>query len=131
MQFLPRRSYARVNRLRFQPDFSAIIAATSQEFRTCSKLDEILRRFVTILNHKRPLGRFCYAGFHFLFVWLWLIRTKKTCIRLCLRLRRALGTVLAGYTNRQQQQQSRPQYSCLFTGTFSELLVKANQRNPN
>ena len=59
MQFLPRRSYnfkiARVNRLRFQPDFSAIIAATSQEFRTCSKLDKILRRFLTILNHKgRP-----------------------------------------------------------------------------
>ena len=49
MQFLSRRScnfkIARVNRLRFQRDFSAIIAAISQEFRTCSKLDTILRRF--------------------------------------------------------------------------------------
>ena len=54
----------------------------------------LMRRFLTKLNHKGPFGRFCHAGFQFVFVWLWLIQTKKTCIRLCLRLRRALGTVL-------------------------------------
>ena len=47
MQFLSRRScnfnIARVNQLRFQRDF---IAAISQEFRTCSKLDAILPRFL-------------------------------------------------------------------------------------
>ena len=26
---------------------------------------------------------------------------------------------------------SLPQYLCLFAGTFSELLIKANQKNPN
>ena len=56
---------------------SAIIAAISQEFRTCSKLDAILRRFLTKLNHKGPLGRFYHAGFQFVFVWLWLIQTKN------------------------------------------------------
>ena len=47
MQFLSRRScnfnIARVNQLRFQRDF---IAAISQEFRTCSKPDAILLRFL-------------------------------------------------------------------------------------
>ena len=99
MQFLSRRScnfkIARVNQLRFQRDFSAIVAAMSQEFRTCSKLDAILRRFLTKLNHKGPLGRFCYAEFQFVFVWSWLIQTlKKTCIRLCFGLRRGLAKVL-------------------------------------
>ena len=42
-----------------------------------------------------PLGRFFHAGYQFVFVWLWLIQTKRTCVRLCLRLRRALETVLA------------------------------------
>ena len=42
-----------------------------------------------------PLGGFFHAGFQFVFVWLWLIQTKRTCVRLCLSLRRALGTVLA------------------------------------
>ena len=42
-----------------------------------------------------PLGRFFHAGFQSVFVWLWLIQTKRTCVRLYLRLRRALGTVLA------------------------------------
>ena len=102
MQFLSRRScnfkIARLNQLRFQRDFSCdlsqLVAAISQEFRTCSKIDVILRRFFTKLNHKGPHRRFCDAGFQFVFVWLWLIQ-KKTCIRLCLRLRRVLGKVLA------------------------------------
>ena len=42
-----------------------------------------------------PLGRFFHVGFQFVFVWLWLIQTKRTCVRLYLRLRRALGTALA------------------------------------
>ena len=52
------------------------IAAILQEFRTCSKLDAILRRFLTKLNHKGPFERFCHAGLQFVFVWLWLIQTK-------------------------------------------------------
>ena len=73
MQFLLRRScnfeIARVNRLRFQRDFTAIVAALSQEFRTCSKLDAILRRFLTKLNHKGPIGRSCHAGVKFFFCY--------------------------------------------------------------
>ena len=105
----------------------------------CSKIDAILRLFFTKLNHKGPHGRFCDAGFQFVFVWLWLIQTKKTCIRLCLRLRRVLGTVLA--IHKQAAATAKSLYkdfiskslniSCLFTGTFSEWIVKANQRNRN
>ena len=86
MQFLSRRScngfkIVRLNQLRFQRyfscDLSQLVAAISQEFRTCSKIDAILRRFLTKLNHKGPLGGFCDAGFQFVFVWLWLIQTKN------------------------------------------------------
>ena len=95
-------------KLLFQRDFSANVAAISQEFRTCSKLDAVFRRFLTKLNHKGPLWRFFQAGFQFAFVWLWptafkkfLLHSKKTCIHRCLRLRRALGTVLANTIGQQ------------------------------
>ena len=58
------KSHVSVNQLRFRRDFSCdlsqLVAAISQEFRPCSKLDAILRRFLTKLNHKGPLGRFCH-----------------------------------------------------------------------
>ena len=69
--------FARVNDLRFQCDFSGVVAAISQEFRLCSNLGAILRQFFTKLNHKGSIGTFCQTGFQFVFVWSWLIQTKS------------------------------------------------------
>ena len=59
MQLLPRREsckfkIALVNQLRFQRDFSTIVAATLQEFLTSSKLDAI--SFVAIFDKVKSQG---------------------------------------------------------------------------
>ena len=71
-----------------QCNFFRAEVATSQEFRTNSKLDAILRRFLTKLHHKGPLG---IGGFvtqvSVCFCMVMANTDEKRCIRLCLRLR--------------------------------------------
>ena len=128
MQFLSRRScnfkIARVNRLRFQRDVSAIVAAISQEFRTCSKLDAAIFDKVESQGTPREV---LPRRISVCFCMVMANTDKKTCIRLCLR--RALGTVLT--LHKQTAATVFLNIHAYFTGAFSELSVKANQRNPN
>ena len=84
-----------------------------KSFRTCSKLDAILRRFLTKLNHKGPLGRFCHAGFQFVFV-LVMANTNKKEPELSMSspsTGNSISDTQTGSSSRQLQ--SLPQYSCL------------------
>ena len=103
-------------------DLSQLVAAISQEFRTCSKIDAILRRFFTKLNHhKGPHGRFCDAGFQFVFVWLWLIQTiLHSFMSSSLP---STGNSISVTQTDSSKNKVFLNISCLFTGIFSELLV--------
>ena len=87
---------ARLHRRFLSLQLNAIFVAPKLQLqnRTCKPLCDIAAIFDKV-ESQGPLGRFFHAGFQFVFVWLWLIQTIKTCVRLYLRLHRALGTVLA------------------------------------
>ena len=95
-----------------------------------ARFSAISRRFLTKLSHKDPSGGFFHAGFQFVFVWLWLIQTKRNCVRLCLRLRQALGTVLAIHKQAAATAKSSSIFMLVYRYIF-RVVSKSKPKNPN